>query len=76
MSTKKAVYVQLNRETQAYVHQQANAIRLKLVAIRLNRVEIGECLLQVKAHLPHGAWGPWLRVEIGWSNQTALNYMS
>ena len=39
-------------------------------------IAIGTSLIRVKERLPHGQWGPWLTAEFGWSNQTALNFMS
>jgi len=38
-------------------------------------VAAGKLLLEVKAALPHGAFGMWLEVEFGWTARTAENYM-
>ena len=38
-------------------------------------VEIGRRLEEAKAALPHGAWGEWLKNEVGFSQSTANNYM-
>ena len=35
----------------------------------------GELLLQVKARLPHGQWGPWLDAHFKGSHETAERYM-
>jgi hypothetical protein len=39
-------------------------------------IEAGRALLRVKEDLPHGAFGPWLSLEFGWTVRTAQNYMS
>lgn len=38
-------------------------------------VEIGRRLVEAKEALPHGAWGDWLKDEVGFSQSTANNYM-
>jgi hypothetical protein len=38
-------------------------------------VAAGTLLLEVKAALPHGAFGKWLEAEFGWTERTAQNYM-
>jgi hypothetical protein len=38
-------------------------------------VAAGKLLLEVKAALPHGAFGKWLEAEFGWTDRTAQNYM-
>jgi len=38
-------------------------------------LEIGDCLHQVKALLPHGRWLTWLADEFAWSEATALRFM-
>jgi protein gp37 len=38
-------------------------------------IAIGERLLLVKEHLPHGAWLQWLEEEFAWSQQTASRMM-
>jgi hypothetical protein len=38
-------------------------------------LEIGNLLNEVKATLPHGAFGKWLEAEVGWTQRTAQNYM-
>jgi hypothetical protein len=39
-------------------------------------IEVGNDLLKVKDALPHGQFGPWLRVEFGWTERTARNFMA
>ena len=38
-------------------------------------VEIGRRLEEAKEALPHGAWGDWLKNEVGFSQSSANNYM-
>ncbi|MBK8690277.1 MAG: DUF3102 domain-containing protein [Betaproteobacteria bacterium] len=38
-------------------------------------IKAGEMLLQVKAALPHGAFGPWLAANVEFSDRTARGYM-
>ena len=38
-------------------------------------IAAGKLLLEVKAALPHGAFGKWLEAEFGWTERTAQNYM-
>jgi hypothetical protein len=37
---------------------------------------IGRVLINVKNHIPHGQFGPWLRTEFAWSERQAENFMS
>lgn len=39
-------------------------------------IAIGNDLLVVKENLPYGKFGPWLRVEFGWTERTARNFMN
>jgi hypothetical protein len=39
-------------------------------------IEIGRELIAAKAAVLHGQWLPWLKVEFGWSDSTAQNYMA
>lgn len=45
-------------------------------AILQNSVEIGRRLVEVKALLPHGEWGPWLEGAVDYSQSTANNLMA
>jgi hypothetical protein len=36
---------------------------------------IGECLIEAKAQLPHGAFGAWVEQRFGWSRQHAAEIM-
>ena len=39
-------------------------------------IDTGKDLLQAKAMLKHGEFGPWLKANFGWSTSTAGNYMN
>jgi hypothetical protein len=39
-------------------------------------VEIGRDLKAIQKRMPHGAWGPWIDAEFGFSGHTALHYMN
>jgi hypothetical protein len=62
-------------DTDAFIAAQAAAIRSAIGRFALNVIEIGNCLIAVKARLQHGAWLPWLEREFGWSDRAARNYM-
>ena len=38
-------------------------------------IEIGRRLVEVKAMLPHGAWGDYLKNKVNYSRSTANNFM-
>jgi predicted transcriptional regulator len=38
-------------------------------------IEIGQTLIDVKARLGHGEFGPWLDAEFSWTDRTARNFM-
>ncbi|WP_036271126.1 DUF3102 domain-containing protein [Methylobacterium sp. WSM2598] len=38
-------------------------------------IEVGLTLLHMKGLLGHGAFGPWVRTELRWTDRTAQNYM-
>ncbi|WP_313193708.1 DUF3102 domain-containing protein [Shinella zoogloeoides] len=39
-------------------------------------IDTGKDLLQAKAMLKHGEFGPWLKANFGWTAKTAQNYMN
>lgn len=39
-------------------------------------IEVGTDLCRIKAIVPHGAFGLWLRAEFGWTERTARNFMA
>lgn len=69
-------YGTLDAETRVVVQQKTGEIRERIGGAARNVVEIGERLLIVKGHLPHGDFGGWLQGEFGWSEWTARKMMS
>lgn len=69
-------YGVLDQETRESVQQQAAAIKSLMRRAVQDIIEIGQKLIAVKEQLPHGQFGPWLRAEFEWSDQTALNFMN
>lgn len=61
-------------------NDKAELIRLYADDIRAKNetlmIEIGRALVEVKASLPHGSFGPWLEAEFGWSERTAQNLIA
>jgi hypothetical protein len=53
-------------------HQAAQRCASEAVA---HAIRAGELLLQAKAALPHGAFGPWLSANVDFSDRTARGYM-
>ncbi|MCD7947522.1 MAG: DUF3102 domain-containing protein [Oscillospiraceae bacterium] len=51
------------------LHRQAQQLVLEYA------MEIGRRLVEVKAMLPHGAWGNYLKEQVGYSQSTANNFM-
>lgn len=50
-------------------------IEEKLRSAVTDAIEIGQLLFEQKAELAHGEWLPWLRVNVGFSERTAQNYL-
>jgi hypothetical protein len=65
-------YGSLDSETAASVRATAEIIRERM---KHSIIETGRDLIQVKAKLEHGAFGPWLDAEFEMSVRTAQNYM-
>lgn len=53
------------------VRTTAQRIRQMVERTREDLLMVGRDLLAVKAALPHGRFGPWLRAEFGWTERTA-----
>lgn len=53
----------------------AERIRQRLKKTLEDIIEVGNDLLAVKATLPHGQFGRWLRAEFGWSERMGQNFM-
>jgi hypothetical protein len=56
--------------------ERARRIRDLVGVARTCIIEIGRELIAAKAEVGHGDWSPWLKVEFGWSDSTAQNYMN
>lgn len=70
-------YAALGAEARIVVQQAATEIRDELDVMRRSAAKIGQRLILVRERLkPLGQWGAWLDREFGWSDQTALNYIS
>jgi hypothetical protein len=67
-------YAPLSAEARIVVQQATREIHDELDLMKRSAIKIGQRLTTVKAALPHGQWGAWLRTEFGWSDQTAANY--
>lgn len=60
----------------AMVKTRADEIRQCLKRTAQDILEVGVRLTQVKARLPHGMFGDWLKHEFDWSERTAQRFMS
>lgn len=58
------------------VRSSAEAIRQQVRNTLESAIKIGQELLTVKKALDHGQFLPWLRVEFGWAERTARNFMA
>src|SRR5215204_2881064 len=54
------------------------AARIRAAMLRSTEgiISIGQDLTRVKANLPHGDFGPWIKEEFHFSERTAQNYMN
>lgn len=69
-------YHQLDSATRIVVEQKTTEIRDRLKIAGDAMIAIGERLMEVKARLPHGQFGPWLSAEFAWSQDTAGGFMN
>jgi Arc/MetJ-type ribon-helix-helix transcriptional regulator len=69
-------YSSLDDETRTSVIRHAEAIKFRTQRVVEDIIEIGKSLVEVKAQLPHGAFGNWLKSEFDWSEDTASNFMN
>lgn len=58
------------------VKEHADAIRILAKQTAEGILEIGKRLVEVRELLPHGDWLPWLEKELGWTRQTACNFIN
>lgn len=69
-------YQQLDTETRVVVQQRTTEIKALMKRTAQDIIEIGEKLIEVKARLPHGAFGGWLESEFEWTSETARRFMN
>jgi DNA repair exonuclease SbcCD ATPase subunit len=65
----------LPTETREFVLQKTDETQFLLKKTTDHIIKIGKNLLEVKAKLPHGMFGPWLQTEFSLSEDTARNFM-
>lgn len=68
-------YGALDAAVRKEVITERNGIQKRLRRSSEDIIEIGKSLNRVKDRLPHGQFGPWLRAEFEWSQDTAANFM-
>lgn len=64
----------IDLETRAAVRECTADLHALVRRAAQDSVTIGRKLNEVKARLPHGAFGPWLDAEFGWSEDTAQRW--
>ncbi len=69
-------YSLLDETTRDSVRQQTDALHAIARRTAGDIIEIGQRLSAVKAQVGHGHFGPWLRAEFGWSQDTAGRFMA
>jgi len=68
-------YDGLDPDARAFVQDRRDHVRVLGRRAGDDIVAIGNALTEVKARLPHGRFGAWLRAEFDWSHQTARRFM-
>ena len=68
-------YADVAPDTVGRLKQTADAIRHSVASQVEGVVAVGKSLVEVKAALPHGMFGPWLTHEFSWTERTAVNYI-
>lgn len=62
--------------TPEVIAAEINNIKKQTMKMLLyNSIEIGRCLVEAKACVPHGEWGNWLENNVDYSQSTANNLM-
>lgn len=59
-----------------FVLQKAGEIHWLLKRTNEAIIKIGQCLIEVKAQLPHGMFGKWIEGEFGMSDRSARDFMN
>lgn len=68
-------YQQLDTETRIVVQQRTTEIKALMRRTAQDIIEIGQKLIEVKAALNHGQFGPWLEAEFEWGTAQAARFM-
>ena len=68
-------YEALDTEARIVVQQRTSEIKGLMRKAAQDIIDIGQKLIEVKARLNHGQFGPWLEAEFAWSQETAGNFM-
>lgn len=68
-------YTRLDTETRIVVQQRTEEIKVLVRRSAQDIIDIGNKLIDVKARLGHGNFGPWLESEFGWTWKTATRFM-
>jgi DNA repair exonuclease SbcCD ATPase subunit len=67
--------VVINRTPDVIAAEINNIKRQTMKMLLYNSIEIGRCLVEAKATVPHGEWGNWLEKYVDYSQSTANNLM-
>ena len=68
-------YAALDMETRIVVQQRTHEIRVLMRTSAQSVIDIGVKLIEVKARLGYGNFGPWLKAEFDWSVPSAARFM-
>jgi phage N-6-adenine-methyltransferase len=68
-------YTALDAEARIVVQQRTGEIKTLMRRAAQDIIDIGQKLIEVKAMLGHGRFGPWLEAEFDWSEPTAQRFM-
>lgn len=68
-------YAALDNETRIIVQQRTTEIKSLMRRAAQDIIDIGQKLIEVKARLGYGQFGPWLKAEFEWSERTARSFM-
>lgn len=67
--------VVINRTPDVIAAEINNIKRQTMKMLLYNSIEIGRCLVEAKACVPHGEWSNWLEKNVDYSQSTANNLM-
>jgi DUF3102 family protein len=69
-------YAILDEDLATQCQAAAGRIKGRFRTTTLEIVEIGRDLIAIQDKMPHGAWGPWIEAEFGFTDRTAQHYMN